>query len=197
MLIGLTGGIGSGKSAVGNFFIELGIDVVDADDLARAAIAEGTQGSDLIIKRFGNDILDHSQQIDRKKLRKVIFGNPEEKQFLESIIHPEVAKAMTEFVKNAQSPYKMIIVPLLFETDSQNMYDRVLFIDTSEELQIKRTSARDGVDEANIKSIIGNQLPRNEKLKLADDIIVNNAGLDKLKKSVSQTHNFYLSLCNE
>ena len=197
MLIGLTGGIGSGKSAVGNFFIELGIDVVDADDLARAAIAEGTQGSDLIIKRFGNDILDHSQQIDRKKLRKVIFGNPEEKQFLESIIHPEVAKAMTEFVKNAQSPYKMIIVPLLFETDSQNMYDRVLFIDTSEELQIKRASARDGVDEANIKSIIGNQLPRNEKLKLADDIIVNNAGLDKLKKSVSQTHDFYLSLCNE
>ena len=197
MLIGLTGGIGSGKSAVGNFFIELGIDVVDADDLARAAIAEGTQGSDLIIKRFGNDILDHSQHIDRKKLRKVIFRNPEEKQFLESIIHPEVAKAMTEFVKNAQSPYKMIIVPLLFETDSQNMYDRVLFIDTSEELQIKRASARDGVDEANIKAIIGNQLPRNEKLKLADDIIVNNAGLDKLKKSVSQTHNFYLSLCNE
>lgn len=197
MLIGLTGGIGSGKSAVGNFFIELGIDVVDADDLARAAIAEGTQGSELIIKRFGNDILDHSQQIDRKKLRKVIFGNPEEKQFLESIIHPEVAKAMTEFVKNAQSPFKMIIVPLLFETDSQNMYDRVLFIDTSEELQIKRASARDGVDEANIKSIIGNQLPRNEKLNLADDIIVNNAGLDKLKKSVSQTHDFYLSLCNE
>ena len=197
MLVGITGGIGSGKSAVGNFFIELGIDVVDADDLARAAIAEGTQGSDLIIKRFGNDILDHSQQIDRKKLRKVIFGNPEEKQFLESIIHPEVAKAMTEFVKNAQSPYKMIIVPLLFETDSQKMYDRVLFIDTLEELQIKRASARDGVDEANIKSIIGNQLPRNEKLKLADDIIVNNAGLDKLKKSVSQTHDFYLSLCNE
>ena len=197
MLIGLTGGIGSGKSAVGNFFIELGIDVVDADDLARAAIAEGTQGCELIIKRFGNDILDHSQQIDRKKLRKVIFGNPEEKQFVESIIHPEVAKAMTEFVKNAQSPYKMIIVPLLFETDSQKMYDRVLFIDTLEELQIKRASARDGVDEANIKSIIGNQLPRNEKLKLADDIIVNNAGLDKLKKSVSQTHNFYLSLCNE
>ena len=197
MLVGLTGGIGSGKSAAGNFFIELGIDAVDADDLARASIAEGTIGSELIIKRFGNDILDHSQQIDRKKLRKVIFGNPEEKQFLESIIHPEVAKAMTEFVKNAQSPYKMIIVPLLFETDSQNMYDRVLFIDTSEELQIKRASARDGVDEANIKSIIGNQLPRNEKLKLADDIIVNNAGLDKLKKSVSQTHNFYLSLCNE
>ena len=197
MLVGITGGIGSGKSAVGNFFIELGIDVVDADDLARAAIAEGTQGCELIIKRFGNDILDHSQQIDRKKLRKVIFGNPEEKQFLESIIHPEVAKAMTEFVKNAQSPYKMIIVPLLFETDSQKMYDRVLFIDTLEELQIKRASARDGVDEANIKSIIGNQLPRNEKLKLADDIIVNNAGLDKLKKSVSQTHDFYLSLCNE
>ena len=197
MLVGITGGIGSGKSAVGNFFIELGIDVVDADDLARAAIAEGTQGSELIIKRFGNDILDHSQQIDRKKLRKVIFGNPEEKQFLESIIHPEVAKAMTEFVKNAQSPYKMIIVPLLFETDSQKMYDRVLFIDILEELQIKRASARDGVDEANIKSIIGNQLPRNEKLKLADDIIVNNAGLDKLKKSVSQTHDFYLSLCNE
>ena len=197
MLVGLTGGIGSGKSAVGNFFIELGIDVVDADDLARATIAKGTQGSELIIKRFGNDILDHSQQIDRKKLRKVIFENPEEKQFLENIIHPEVAKAMTEFVKNAQSPYKMIIVPLLFETDSQNMYDRVLFIDTSEELQIKRASARDGVDEANIKSIIGNQLPRNEKLNLADDIIVNNAGLDKLKKSVSQTHDFYLSLCNE
>ena len=197
MLIGLTGGIGSGKSAVGNFFIELGIDVVDADDLARATIAEGTQGSELIIKRFGNDILDHSQQIDRKKLRKVIFGNAEEKQFVESIIHPEVAKAMTEFVKNAQSPYKMIIVPLLFETDSQKMYDRVLFIDTLEELQIKRASARDGVDEANIKAIIGNQLPRNEKLKLADDIIVNNAGLDKLMQSVSQTHNFYLSLCNE
>ena len=197
MLVGLTGGIGSGKSAVGNFFIELGIDVVDADDLARAAIAEGTYGSKLITERFGNDILDHSQQIDRKKLRKVIFENPEEKQFVESIIHPEVANAMTDFIKNAQSSYKIVIVPLLFETDSQNMYDRVLFIDASEELQIKRASARDGVDEANIKAIIGNQLPRNEKLKLADDIIVNNADLDKLMESVSQTHNFYLSLCNE
>jgi dephospho-CoA kinase len=197
MLVGLTGGIGSGKSAAGNFFIELGIDVVDADDLSRAAIAEGTHGSELIRERFGNDILDHSQQIDRKKLRKVIFENPEEKQFVESIIHPEVANAMTVFIKSAQSPYKIVIVPLLFETDSQNMYDRVLFIDTSEELQITRASARDGVDEANIKAIIGNQLPRNEKLKLADDIIVNNAGLDKLMQSVNQTHNFYLSLCNE
>ena len=197
MLVGLTGGIGSGKSAAGSFFIELGIDVVDADDLSRAAIAEGTHGSELIRERFGNDILDHSQQIDRKKLRKVIFENPEEKQFVESIIHPEVANAMTDFIKSAQSPYKIVIVPLLFETDSQNMYDRVLFIDTSEELQITRASARDGVDEANIKAIIGNQLPRNEKLKLADDIIVNNAGLDKLMQSVSQTHNFYLSLCNE
>ena len=197
MLVGLTGGIGSGKSAAGSFFIELGIDVVDADDLSRAAIAEGTHGSELIRERFGNDILDHSQQIDRKKLRKVIFDNPEEKQFVESIIHPEVANAMTDFIKNAQSSYKIVIVPLLFETDSQNMYDRVLFIDTSEELQITRASARDGVDEANIKAIIGNQLPRNEKLKLADDIIVNNAGLDKLMQSVSQTHNFYLSLCNE
>jgi dephospho-CoA kinase len=197
MLVGLTGGIGSGKSAAGNFFIELGIDVVDADDLSRAAIAEGTYGSELIRERFGNDILDHSQQIDRKKLRKVIFENPEEKQFVESIIHPEVANAMTVFIKSAQSPYKIVIVPLLFETDSQNMYDRVLFIDASEELQITRASARDGVDEANIKAIIGNQLPRNEKLKLADDIIVNNAGLDKLMQSVNQTHNFYLSLCNE
>ena len=197
MLIGLTGGIGSGKSAAGNFFIELGIDVVDADDLARASIAKGTQGSKLIIKRFGNDILDHSQQIDRKKLRKVIFENPEEKKFVESIIHPEVAKAMTAFVQNAKSPYKVIIVPLLFETDSHNRYDRVLLIDAPEEMQIKRASERDSVDQANIKAIIGNQLPRNEKLKLADDIIVNNAGLDKLKKSVSQTHDFYLSLCNE
>ena len=197
MLVGLTGGIGSGKSAAGSFFIELGIDVVDADDLSRAAIAEGTHGSELIRERFGNDILDHSQQIDRKKLRKVIFENPEEKQFVESIIHPEVTNAMTVFIKSAQSPYKIVIVPLLFETDSQNMYDRVLFIDTSEELQITRASARDGVDEANIKAIIGNQLPRNEKLNLADDIIVNNAGLDKLMQSVSQTHNFYLSLCNE
>jgi len=197
MLVGLTGGIGSGKSAVGNFFIELGIDVVDADDLARAAIAEGTHGSELIRERFGNAILDHSQQIDRKKLRKVIFENPDEKQFVESIIHPEVANAMTNFIKNAQSSYKIVIVPLLFETNSQNMYDRVLFIDASEELQIKRASARDGVDEANIKAIIGNQLPRNEKLKLADDIIVNNAGLDKIMQSVNQTHNFYLSLCNE
>jgi len=197
MLIGLTGGIGSGKSAAGNFFIELGIDVVDADDLARASIAKGTQGSKLIIKRFGNDILDHSQQIDRKKLRKVIFENPEEKKFVESIIHPEVAKAMTAFVQNAKSPYKVIIVPLLFETDSHNRYDRVLLIDAPEEMQIKRASERDSVDQANIKAIILNQLPRNEKLKLADDVIVNNADLDKLKDSVSQTNDFYLSICNE
>ncbi|MEK9650510.1 MAG: dephospho-CoA kinase [Gammaproteobacteria bacterium] len=196
MLIGLTGGIGSGKTAAGKFFNELGIDVIDADDLAKQSILEGTKGSRTIINRYGQKILDDNKEIDRKKLRAIIFENPVEKVFVESVIHPEVTKGIYSFIENAKSPYKIIIVPLLFETDSQSRYDRVLLIDSTEESQLQRATKRDNVDVENIKAIMASQFSRDKKLMLADDVIANNNSLAKLKDSVVQTNEFYLSLCN-
>ena len=197
MIIGLTGGIGSGKSSAGMLFTELGIDVVDTDDLARECIAFGTPGSKLLVEKFGDVILDSNKKIDRKKLRKIIFEHSHHKSFVESIIHPEVARKVNAFITSSNSIYKIIIVPLLFETNSQQNYQRVLLIDSPEEIQIERASARDGVDQDSIKSIINNQLSRSEKLRLADDIICNDGNLSELKKSVEKINDYYLSLSHE
>lgn len=197
MIIGLTGGIGSGKSSAGMLFRDLGIDVVDTDDLARECIAFGTPASMLLVEKFGDVILDSNEQIDRKQLRKIIFEHSHHKSFVESIIHPEVARKVNSFIASANSVYKIIIVPLLFETNSQQNYQRVLLIDSPETVQIQRASARDGVDQDSIKSIINSQLSRTEKLRLADDIICNDGNLSQLKKSVKKMNDYYLSLSYE
>ena len=154
MLVGLTGGIGSGKSLAGDFFKSKKIDVIDADDLAHIALAKEGKGYKNFLDVFGKTFLDENSEIDRKALREHIFKNPEMKNKLESIVHPIVQDGILDFINKSQSRYRIIIVPLIAETKSSSFYDRVLAIECNKEIQIERASKRDSSNEKQILKII-------------------------------------------
>jgi len=194
MIIGLTGGIGSGKSAAAEIFIELGIDVIDADFEARNALKKSSNGYNLFIKQFGSKFLDSSNNIDRQLLRKEIFSNELNKEILEQIIHPIVQSKILDFVSNKKSPYCIVMVPLLFETNSYDSYDRILLIDCDIETQIIRSSNRDKQTPNEIKKIITKQASREQRLSIADDIILNTSSLTSLHIEILKIHNKYLEI---
>jgi len=194
MIIGLTGGIGSGKSAAAEIFIELGIDVIDADFEARNALKRGSNGYNFFIKQFGIKFLDSSKNIDRQLLRKEIFSNELNKKILEQIIHPIVQSKILDFVSNKKSPYCIVMVPLLFETNSYDSYDRILLIDCDIETQIIRSSNRDKQTPNEIKKIITKQASREQRLSIADDIILNTSSLTSLHIEILKIHNKYLEI---
>jgi dephospho-CoA kinase len=194
MIIGLTGGIGSGKSAVANFFIAEGIFVVDADHLAREVIEKDTPGFSSIVDLFGSDILDSTGSIDRANLRVQVFNNPKKKELLESITHPLVRDLMGKRIASAETPYSIIMVPLIYETNSMSAYDRILVVDCDPSLQLKRASLRDDNSEELIQKIINSQCTRNDRLSIANDVIPNNDSLKNLKARSLEMHNFYLGL---
>ena len=143
MIVGLTGGIGSGKSVVGNFFTELGIDVIDADHVSKNILDENKSAKKLFVEHFGDKFIDKNNNIDRALLRDEIFKDENKKEALESIIHPLVREEIFNFIKNSQSIYKIVMVPLIYETNSQDFYDKILVVECSEENQINRASKRD------------------------------------------------------
>jgi len=195
MIIGLTGGIGSGKSAAANFFQKEGITVIDADHLARKVIEQDTPGFKSIIDYFGSDVIGDDGSIDRGKLRKVVFNNHQKKKALESITHPLVRELMVEKIAAAKSPYSIIMVPLIFETKSMSAYDRILVIDCDSALQLKRAISRDNSSEELIQKIIDSQCSREERLSIANDVIPNNDSLENLQSRSLEMHKFYLGLC--
>ena len=154
MIVGLTGGIGSGKSAAANFFMDLGIDIIDADLVAKNALKKNSRGYSLFIEKFGNKYLDNKKNINRELLRKDIFSNQINKDILEDIVHPIVHDEILDFIANKQSPYCIVMVPLIFETNSSKNYDRILLIDCDTETQIARSSKRDNQNPIDINKII-------------------------------------------
>jgi dephospho-CoA kinase len=194
MIIGLTGGIGSGKSAAANFFQNEGVTVIDADDLAREAIEINTPGYKSIVDYFGSRIIDANGLIDRASLRKEVFDDDEKKKVLESIIHPLVRDLMTERITMAQSSYSIVMVPLIFETNSMSNYNRILVIDCDPSLQLERATARDNNSKDQIQKIIDTQCSREERLSIANDVIPNNDSLNDLKTRSLIMHKFYLDL---
>ena len=194
MIIGLTGGIGSGKSAAANFFQNEGVTVIDADDLAREAIEINTPGYKSIVDYFGSRIIDANGLIDRASLRKEVFDDDEKKKVLESIIHPLVRDLMTERITTAQSSYSIVMVPLIFETNSMSNYNRILVIDCDPSLQLERATARDNNSKDQIQKIIDTQCSREERLSIANDVIPNNDSLNDLKTRSLIMHKFYLDL---
>ena len=154
MIIGLTGGIGSGKSAAANFFQDEGINVIDADNLAREVIAQNTPGFKSVVDYFGSNIIDDDGSINRSKLRKEIFDNEQKKKVLESITHPLVRNLMAERIETSKSPYSIIMVPLIFETKSMGAYNRILVIDCDPELQLKRATLRDNNSKEQIQNCL-------------------------------------------
>ena len=196
MLIGLTGGIGSGKSLAGDFFKSKNIDVVDADDLAYNGLDIEGEGYKKFLDIFGETFLDENSEIDRKALRKYIFQNPEMKNKLEEIVHPIVQNGILNFINNSNSIYRIIIVPLIAETNSSSFYDRVLAIDCKKEIQIERASKRDNSNEEQILKIIQSQASSEERNKIANDVIENNDTKDEFLMNLEDIHKKYLILAN-
>ena len=196
MIIGLTGGIGSGKSAAANFFQNEGISVIDTDQLARKVIEKDTPGYSKVLDSFGANILDNNDSINRAKLREEVFHNNEKRKILESITHPLVRELMVQKISSSTSPYSIIMVPLIFETNSAKNYDRVLVIDCDVEIQLERAMARDENSADLIQKIIDSQCSRSERLSIANDVIPNNNSIEDLKKRSLAMHNFYLGFCS-
>ena len=196
MIIGLTGGIGSGKSAAANFFQNEGISVIDTDQLARKVIDKDTPGYSKVVESFGANILDNNDSIDRAKLREAVFHDSEKRKILESITHPLVRELMVQKISSSTSPYSIIMVPLIFETNSAKNYDRVLVIDCDVEIQLERAMARDENSADLIQKIIDSQCSRSERLSIANDVIPNNHSIEDLQKRSLAMHNFYLGFCS-
>ena len=194
MIIGLTGGIGSGKSAAAALFKDIGVDLIDADDLARDSLSINSEGYKLFIEEFGDKYLDENKNINRELIRKLIFNDSDAKSKLESIIHPIVRSGIETFIKNKKSDYCIIVVPLIFETNSSKIYDRVLVIDCDVDVQISRTSKRDNQTKSDIKNIVNKQASREQRLSIADEVIVNNGSLDLLRNEVLKIHKKYLEI---
>ena len=196
MLVGLTGGIGSGKSLAGDFFKSKKIDVIDADDLAHIALAREGKGYKNFLDVFGKTFLDENSEIDRKILREHIFKNPEMKNKLESIVHPIVQDGILDFINKSQSRYRIIIVPLIAETKSSSFYDRVLAIECKKEIQIERASKRDSSNEKQILKIIKSQASTEDRNKIANDVIKNNGTKEEFIKLLEDVHIKYLMLAD-
>ncbi len=195
--VALTGGIGSGKSTVAGLFATRGVPVLDADENARLLMEPGQAAYHEIVARFGVAILDDQRRIDRKQLRRRIFDDPAERQFLEAILHPKVRSMMENEISGLHSPYCLLVIPLLFETTERFPVDRVLVVDADEQRQIERATRRDAANAGQIKQIIAAQLPRAERLRRAQDVISNNAGLTELEENVERLHRLYTELSHD
>lgn len=194
MIIGLTGGIGSGKTAVSDIFASQGIDIVDADLASRVVVEKGKPALDKISEHFGAEILSENGELNRAKLREIIFKAPEERQWLESLLHPIIAEQIRYELDSSKSSYCILVSPLLLETEQKDFCDSLLIVDVPEKFQVQRTALRDNVPEEQVESIMATQIDRAKRLSLADEIIVNDGTLEDLKKKVMDRHLKYLSL---
>lgn len=196
-VIGLTGGIGSGKTTVANEFANLGVDLVDADLLSREVVESGSPALLEISKHFGAQILDDSKNLNRQELRKIVFEKKEEKVWLENLLHPLIRDLMLSRLASANSPYVMLVSPLLLETDQHQLVERILVIDVSVETQLQRTLQRDQSNIDTIRAIIASQIDRDSRLKLADDVLNNEEPMATVQQKVLELHNKYLLLGDE
>lgn len=194
IIIGLTGGIGSGKSAVSNKFKQLGINIVDADIVAREVVAIGSDGLSQISNHFGADILHVDKTLNRAKLREIIFKDDNKKAWLNNLLHPMIRDQIVHQLNQATSPYVILVAPLLFENNLNKLCNRCLLIDVPVEVQIQRTTSRDNVNTDQVKSIIATQMCREDKLSLTDDVLDNSLSLEQASIKVNEFHQTYLNL---
>jgi dephospho-CoA kinase len=192
--IGLTGGIGSGKSTIAGMFAARGVPVIDADVIAHQITLPGTAATAQILQTFGTDISDNHGGIDRQRLAQHIFNNHNERERLEAILHPLIRAEMLRQQKSIDAPYCLLVIPLLFEAGQKDLVDRVLVVDVDQNTQIARVAARDGRNKAEIGAILSTQMDRAQRLKLADDCITNSGDLALLNTQVETLHRKYLAL---
>jgi dephospho-CoA kinase len=192
--VGLTGGIGSGKSKAADMFLELGAAVIDTDAISHELTGPAGAAMTPIELAFGPEYLREDGSLDRARMRSLVFSDPESRRSLETILHPLIRSATRERIAAAKAPYVMLVVPLLLETGSyRDLLDRVLVVDCDESQQIARTIARSRLSEDEVKRIMSAQLPRAQRLQSADDVIVNDADINQLKERVEALHRQYLA----
>lgn len=191
-ILGLTGGIGSGKSAASHWFETQGITVVDADIVAREIVEKGQSALQQIHAAFGDWVLLDNGELNRRALREHIFKYPEARKTLENITHPAIRESIIQQLQAATSPYVILVSPLLFETSQHELTDHTLLIDASIDLQIQRAAMRDHQSIEQIEKIIQAQMPREQKRRLADDIVLNDGHLDHLYNHLKPLHEAYL-----
>lgn len=195
-IVGVTGGIASGKTSVTDEFVKLGIDVIDADVVAREVVEVGTPAFEKIRQRFGQEIATDAG-LDRAKLRTLVFESEEEKRWLNQLLHPTIREEMKRQCQLATSPYCILSIPLLIENSLQPLVNRILVIDVDEEVQLQRALQRDGSERHIIENIMKAQVNRKARLEAADDVIDNSGSLQALTAQVSRLNELYLSLCSQ
>ncbi|WP_394293770.1 dephospho-CoA kinase [Aeromonas rivipollensis] len=197
-VVAITGGIGSGKTTVANQFAALGIEVVDADLIAREVVEPGTPALTAIASHFGPGILDEQGRLDRRALRERIFSDPAAKSWLNALLHPIIRSEMLRQCAATSSPYCLLVVPLLVENRLTALANRVLVIDVDEATQIERTCRRDGVNREQAQAILASQASRSERLAMADDVLDNQSGTtETIRERILALHETYLAFASQ
>ena len=195
-VVGLTGGIGSGKTVASDRFEELGVKVVDADIASRVVVEIGKPALSSIEGEFGSDVISDDGSLNRAKLREIIFKDDEAKSWLESLLHPLIGQHISDEIASATSRYVILVSPLLFETTQFQMCNRTLLIDVPKDIQILRTAKRDKVPESQVEKIIASQMDRDQKIGKADDVIVNDGEIGDLISKIDKIHQRYIELAD-
>jgi dephospho-CoA kinase len=193
MIVGLTGGIGSGKSIAAKQFARLNVTVIDADKIACEIVKPNTHLFKKIVKKFGNGVLHADGSLNRALLRQIIFSDQNTKSWLEKLLHPVILHRMISQAKQAKSPYCILVIPLLFEAKLTHLVDRVLVIDAPKKLRAKRIQKRSHLSLKEIQTMMNAQISRKERLMLADDVIKNTTTLPDFSKQIKKLHKFYLT----
>jgi len=197
LTIGLTGGIGSGKSATAKLFAELGVPVIDTDIIAREVAAPGQPALVEIVQLFGPGILNSDGQLNRPALRRVIFADAAKRRQLETILHPRIQTEMLRQAAALTAPYCIFVIPLLLEAKQQHLVNRILVIDCDDSTRRQRLKIRDQMSDAEIDHVFAAQISREERLTAADEIIDNNSNLEQLRAQVNQLHRHYIKLATQ
>jgi len=187
-VVGLTGGIGSGKSAVSRRLEAQGIQVIDADVAAREVVEPGQPALEKIAARFGEDLISADGSLDRRQLREIVFADSKQRTWLESLLHPLIRDRILQQLEDAQSTYTVLVSPLLLETDQHLLVNHTVVVDVEEAQQINRTAARDNSSPEQVKAILAAQMSREERLKQADSILDNRGDLAQLEQQVDALH---------
>ena len=194
LIIGLTGGIGSGKSVASDKFKSLGITIVDADVASRTVVEPGKPALKEIEDHFGSGIITAEGKLDRNNLREIIATDPEERKWLESVTHPKIGEQITKEISESTSVYTLFVAPLLLETNSQEMCSRVVVVDVPKDVQIRRTAKRDKVSPNQVEKMVAAQMEREKRLEKADDVLLNSGTIEDLEKQVEALHKKYIKM---
>ena len=189
--IGLTGGIGSGKSLAGKYFVELGVPLIDADIVARQVVAKGQPALQRLAEHFGSEIINDSEELKRHLLREIIFNDDSARAWVENLLHPLIKEKIAHWINQQKAPYCIVVIPLLLEKEQYPFLDRVLVIDAPEASQLARVQARDNAEKKDVQKIINTQLARKDRLAKADDILLNDNSKQALKEKIIKLNDYY------